>query len=515
MRWTSSGVSGVMAMATSRGAKGRRILAWALTFLQIRRVAPRGPRHPHYRRPKIAVPIRTWLAPSSIATSKSSLIPIESQPGKPAHSGRSASSSRSSRSCRNQDREASAGPPRGGMAIRPRIFRWCNPASGATVSAKSASGKPCLVSSPARLTSRKPAISTPRRAASASTAWAIFGRSIEWMVRKRSSAGRTLFDCSGPIRCHSVSRGRCGTFSAASWTRFSPNRWRPASHASRSVSGGWVLVTPTRVRSARRRPARAQADAMRRSTSARRSATPLTVALGGGLFDHENPLAAVALDQAPLVADLDHDLRADAIVAGAAVPFDLAAAHFLEPAHHRHAASGIALANPFEEGEDAFRQLAAKLFDLLADRLRLARDARFLALPLGELCGVALVDLAEALPQLLELARLRFDALDRREALRLAGRDLTLDRVDLLEESAVLALVGDSVDLLLVPLELLLGVLNGGVRFQALLSGLLDGFLCCGDLDLARGVLLVQLAHPFGDFVEASFGVLQVVQGAL
>ena len=59
------------------------------------------------RRPKIAVPTRTIVAPSSIATSKSWLMPIESsaagRPGSPA----ATSASRRSRSCRNHGRESS------------------------------------------------------------------------------------------------------------------------------------------------------------------------------------------------------------------------------------------------------------------------------------------------------------------------------------------------------------------------------------------------------------------------
>ena len=42
-----------------------------------RRVAGVGPRYPVGRSPKIAVPIRTSVAPQAMATAKSALIPID------------------------------------------------------------------------------------------------------------------------------------------------------------------------------------------------------------------------------------------------------------------------------------------------------------------------------------------------------------------------------------------------------------------------------------------------------
>ena len=67
------------------GEPNVRLLPVTLKTAEIR-APPTGDLPPH-RRPKIAVPIRTCVAPSSIATSKSSLMPIESQPGKSVASG--------------------------------------------------------------------------------------------------------------------------------------------------------------------------------------------------------------------------------------------------------------------------------------------------------------------------------------------------------------------------------------------------------------------------------------------
>src|SRR5262249_11710673 len=68
-----------------------------------------------FRGPQIAVPTRTSVAPSSIATSKSALIPIESSLSVSAPSWRS----RSWRSAAKKGRTAS-GPSGGGMVIKPR-----------------------------------------------------------------------------------------------------------------------------------------------------------------------------------------------------------------------------------------------------------------------------------------------------------------------------------------------------------------------------------------------------------
>src|SRR5262245_23023183 len=81
--------------------------------------------------PKRAVPIRTSVEPSSTATSKSWLIPIESSAkGLPK---RPASRSRISRSWRNQGRAADGSSANGGTVMRPRTSRcWQSSALAAS-----------------------------------------------------------------------------------------------------------------------------------------------------------------------------------------------------------------------------------------------------------------------------------------------------------------------------------------------------------------------------------------------
>ncbi len=57
--------------------------------------------------PKSALPMRTWVAPSSTAISKSSLMPIERSPRNSSKPGARATRSRSSASARNQGRDCS------------------------------------------------------------------------------------------------------------------------------------------------------------------------------------------------------------------------------------------------------------------------------------------------------------------------------------------------------------------------------------------------------------------------
>ena len=94
--------------------------------------------------------------------------------------------------------------------------------------------------------------------------------------------------------------------------------------------------------------------------------------------------------------------------------------------------------------------------DPFADLGRLAGDPGLFALPLRRFRGVLLVDLLEALAQLGKRLVRGLDPFDRGQALLFQARDLPLDGVDLLEEGAVFALIGDPVDLLLVALQFLL-----------------------------------------------------------
>src|SRR4029453_18086858 len=113
-----------------------------------RHTPPRGGRGP-----QIAVPTRTTVAPSSIATSKSPLMPIDSSV-RPCCSP-------SLRSARNQTRESSASFPSGGIAISPRTF---TPGSAAIAwsSAPRPSGvTPLLEASPPTFTSTSASTTRP------------------------------------------------------------------------------------------------------------------------------------------------------------------------------------------------------------------------------------------------------------------------------------------------------------------------------------------------------------------
>src|SRR6185503_2192312 len=78
--------------------------------------------HPceYTRRPKIALPTRTIVAPSSTATSKSSLMPIESSDSRSEGVPPATRESRKSRSRLNHGREASGVSGIGGTIMSPR-----------------------------------------------------------------------------------------------------------------------------------------------------------------------------------------------------------------------------------------------------------------------------------------------------------------------------------------------------------------------------------------------------------
>src|SRR5438132_9342361 len=94
------------------------------------------------------------------------------------------------------------------------------------------------------------------------------------------SSRRTLFDWSGPTRCH-VAPSTSPIFASASWTRFSPKVISPAATAARSVAAGTVFETATRATDAGSRPTRAHAFAIRSSTCPRASASGATPGRSG------------------------------------------------------------------------------------------------------------------------------------------------------------------------------------------------------------------------------------------
>ena len=120
----------------------------------------------------------------------------------------------------------------------------------------------------------------------------------------------------------------------------------------------------------------------------------------------EDALAAVALDDRALGADLDDDLRPDAIVASPARPrfHDPGAA---ELANRRQGRAAIALEEPGETREKRRWNPGPQIGDRAAHLVDAGLHRGLLGFPLAELGGVALVELAKGLARLGELL-LRF-----------------------------------------------------------------------------------------------------------
>src|SRR4029079_8025194 len=144
-----------------------------------------------------------------------------------------------------------------------------------------------------------------------------------------------------------------------------------------------------------RTPARRSARVvMSRSRPQRLSTAP--PASGRGLGEVEDALAAVALHEAPAVADLDHHLRPHPVVARPAVPLPLPlVARPLEQADAGHGPVRVALADALELGHHAARQQLLQAGDARLELRDLLGDGRLLPLPAGLLGGIALVEVLE------------------------------------------------------------------------------------------------------------------------
>ena len=209
------------------------------------------------REPKSAVPTRTCVEPSSTATSKSWLIPMESS-GKRLPK-RSASRSRISLSRRKYGRapSGSVGEGRHGHEAADLEVREVRARRAASASTSSA-GAPDLVSSPPRLTSRRTGNDRFSAASSPSRRTASRSRSRLSITEKHCSAGFALFVWSGPISRHSRpgnSPRSASIFPTPSATRFSPKSVRPARAACAHDLGGVGLGDGEE---ARRPPGRAR-----------------------------------------------------------------------------------------------------------------------------------------------------------------------------------------------------------------------------------------------------------------
>src|SRR6266436_26123 len=187
------------------------------------------------RGPKIAVPTRTMVAPSSIATSKSPLIPME-QCSSPA-------ASRSSRSRLKNIRDASALSVAGGMHMSPRTSRFRQPVMASSSGFSSAGCTPPFCGSRPIFTCTSTLTLRSAWCARRSSSRASSSRSTEWIQSKSWTASLALLVWSEPIRCQGTGRTRTATLSFASCTRFSPSAFTPASVARLIRSISTVLET--------------------------------------------------------------------------------------------------------------------------------------------------------------------------------------------------------------------------------------------------------------------------------
>src|SRR5262245_1601966 len=121
------------------------------------------------RFPKIAVPTRTSVAPSWMATSKSWLMPIESSWSLDASMPLVTSRSRMSRRRRKYGRASSGSSNQGGSSIRPLNRAARHSSAACAMAGTSGSGAPNFVASPARSTWMNTSGVAPSSAAALST----------------------------------------------------------------------------------------------------------------------------------------------------------------------------------------------------------------------------------------------------------------------------------------------------------------------------------------------------------
>ena len=184
------------------------------------------------------------VAPSAIATSKSSVIPIESS-GNAKPPNWAARRSRSTRSATKNGRAAAGSATTGAIVIRPRT---CTPGVAAINStsrtscshctepaAQSLAANPSLLCSPDTLHSNNIGSALPACSAARPSRAASLTPSTECTIPKTSAACCALRDCRCPIICQQIaspatsnSRPAAAAFGAQSSTRFSPKSRCPA-----------------------------------------------------------------------------------------------------------------------------------------------------------------------------------------------------------------------------------------------------------------------------------------------
>src|SRR5262245_24188882 len=146
------------------------------------------------RLPNIAVPTRTSVAPSWMATSKSWLIPIDSSWSRDPSMPLLTSRSRISRRCRKYGRARSGSSNHGGSSIRPFRRAARQSSAACAMAGTSGSGAPNFVASPARSTWMNTSGVAPSSAAAVSTRRSRSIESMEWIAAKAGAAFLALFD---------------------------------------------------------------------------------------------------------------------------------------------------------------------------------------------------------------------------------------------------------------------------------------------------------------------------------
>ena len=226
--------------------------------------------------PKMAVPMRTCVAPSSDRDLEVVADPIDRTAPTTRLGARAPARSSSRRRCGRRGATL-RGPGQGRTDHQP--FRLASPRRRAPARA---AARARLVEAELGLLAgrgrpgRTPGSTLPSRSAPCSTRWARSASSRESMRVEQLGGRRALFFWRWPTMCQ---RSPCARRSAraATWPRppgpcsrrtRAPPRRRPRG----PPPAGWVLLTATRATSSARRPARAAARAMRSRTAATRSA---------------------------------------------------------------------------------------------------------------------------------------------------------------------------------------------------------------------------------------------------
>src|SRR2546426_4091984 len=151
------------------------------------------------RAPKIALPMRTSVAPSAMADSMSSDMPIDrvSKPNSPLRFSKAAFTVLKRILCKATSGVGS------GTAIRPRRCRRGSGAMARASAAMASTATPLFVASPDTLTWISTLSCCRLEGRCSESRRAIFSRSSVCTQAKRSAAMRVLLLCNGPIKCHS------------------------------------------------------------------------------------------------------------------------------------------------------------------------------------------------------------------------------------------------------------------------------------------------------------------------